>query len=282
MLEPVFTTVSNRFLCHLKYKQPRHLYQLDYTVYMPNLGYTLKKRTKFAKGGRKFNEKGVFTSEFITARHDAFPNIYDEIILIGSNFDNYKKATQFSVHGLKKPHQFNKRKKFKVRPHRAALNANKIYSTLIQLEKPFLYSSKTFYKGGCTEKNFSDIYPSQSIYLPHSINVEITKTKTGAAFEYQTANKLRSAYIRMSIGRYIKLFRFRFIVFNATFNNISVISWRSVLFVEETGDWSLWITDVCKMQWFWFCVILFHQFINEYIYIYVVTFFLQMFKCSEI
>jgi hypothetical protein len=25
-------------------------------------------------------------------------------------------------------------------------------------------------------------------------------------------------------------------VFNATFNNISVISWRSVLFVKETGD----------------------------------------------
>ena len=27
----------------------------------------------------------------------------------------------------------------------------------------------------------------------------------------------------------------RVIVFNATFNNISVISWRSVLLVEETG-----------------------------------------------
>jgi hypothetical protein len=27
----------------------------------------------------------------------------------------------------------------------------------------------------------------------------------------------------------------RFIVFNATFNNISAISWRSVLLVEETG-----------------------------------------------
>jgi hypothetical protein len=26
-----------------------------------------------------------------------------------------------------------------------------------------------------------------------------------------------------------------FIVFNATFNNISVISWRSVLLMEETG-----------------------------------------------
>jgi len=28
--------------------------------------------------------------------------------------------------------------------------------------------------------------------------------------------------------------RFRFMVFNATFNNISVISWRSVFLVEET------------------------------------------------
>jgi hypothetical protein len=27
-----------------------------------------------------------------------------------------------------------------------------------------------------------------------------------------------------------------FMVFNATFNNISVISWPSVLLVEETGD----------------------------------------------
>jgi hypothetical protein len=27
-----------------------------------------------------------------------------------------------------------------------------------------------------------------------------------------------------------------FMVFNATFNNISVISWQSVLLVEETGD----------------------------------------------
>jgi hypothetical protein len=30
--------------------------------------------------------------------------------------------------------------------------------------------------------------------------------------------------------------RFRFLVFNATFNNISVISWWSVLLVEETGE----------------------------------------------
>jgi hypothetical protein len=34
----------------------------------------------------------------------------------------------------------------------------------------------------------------------------------------------------------LKMYRwFDFMVFNATFNNISVISWQSVLLVEETG-----------------------------------------------
>jgi hypothetical protein len=31
------------------------------------------------------------------------------------------------------------------------------------------------------------------------------------------------------------IIRVRFMVFNATFNNISAISWQSVLLVEETG-----------------------------------------------
>ena len=38
-------------------------------------------------------------------------------------------------------------------------------------------------------------------------------------------------YINSTIG----LFLLWFMVFNATFKNISVISWRSVLLVEETG-----------------------------------------------
>jgi hypothetical protein len=33
-------------------------------------------------------------------------------------------------------------------------------------------------------------------------------------------------------------------VFNATFNNISVISWRSVLLVEETGEYPEKTTDL--------------------------------------
>ena len=35
--------------------------------------------------------------------------------------------------------------------------------------------------------------------------------------------------------KYVGLVWFGFMVFNATFNNISVISWWSILLVEETG-----------------------------------------------
>jgi hypothetical protein len=39
----------------------------------------------------------------------------------------------------------------------------------------------------------------------------------------------------LNVFKRLKNILFRFIVFNATFNNISVISWRSVLLVEEIG-----------------------------------------------
>ena len=45
-------------------------------------------------------------------------------------------------------------------------------------------------------------------------------------------NKLESLYM------YNIIFRVRFMVFSASFHNISVISWRSVLLVEETTDLS--------------------------------------------
>ena len=51
---------------------------------------------------------------------------------------------------------------------------------------------------------------------------------------------MSQAMIRISIGTCIdlvsaKCLYVRFVVLNATFNNISVILWRSVLLVEETG-----------------------------------------------
>jgi hypothetical protein len=39
----------------------------------------------------------------------------------------------------------------------------------------------------------------------------------------------------VGIGFLLRIVGVRVMMFNATFNNISIISWRSVLFVEETG-----------------------------------------------
>ena len=46
---------------------------------------------------------------------------------------------------------------------------------------------------------------------------------------------LRTGIIR-GMYPYHNRARVRVVGFNVTFNNVSVISWRSVLFVEETGE----------------------------------------------
>ena len=46
---------------------------------------------------------------------------------------------------------------------------------------------------------------------------------------------LYSVFIDHMASLFIGMVWFRFMVFNTTFNNISVISWWSVLLVEETG-----------------------------------------------
>lgn len=195
---PVFSTIEDRFLCHMKYQAPPHLYQIDYTVSMPKIGYTFKERTKFAKGDKSFNERGEFHSEFIKTTHNAFPEINDEIILMGTNYRD-KLATKYTIHGIKQPTQFNMRKKFNIRQHRSMDSDINIYSTHVQVERPLLYSTKSFNKGGCLEKNFSTIYPPQPLYLPSRIKVEPSITPTGAGFEYQTANADVPAYVRVSV-----------------------------------------------------------------------------------
>jgi hypothetical protein len=50
--------------------------------------------------------------------------------------------------------------------------------------------------------------------------------------KYVTLQKL-TAKIEHCLN--IDILRVRVMVFNGTFNNISIISWRSVLLVEETG-----------------------------------------------
>jgi hypothetical protein len=52
-------------------------------------------------------------------------------------------------------------------------------------------------------------------------------------YSFSKINKLQKKLIR---NRYFRKIWVGFIVFNATFNNISVISWQLALLVEETGE----------------------------------------------
>jgi hypothetical protein len=66
--------------------------------------------------------------------------------------------------------------------------------------------------------------------LPFLTFIEETDIKNYKLFKYASFCKCIS---KVSKYRYWLV---GFMVFNATFNNISVISWQSVLLVEETGD----------------------------------------------
>ena len=73
-----------------------------------------------------------------------------------------------------------------------------------------------------------------------SLNVPLsTKIIEKPAIQNSTANTIIDLCIYNNIKRSVKstslLSVLRVKVFNATFNNISVISWRSILLVEETG-----------------------------------------------
>jgi hypothetical protein len=62
------------------------------------------------------------------------------------------------------------------------------------------------------------------MYVPRQLNTSLQ-------------NKLMNYFQVVTCKNVFKMaaIQFWFMVFNATFNNISVISWRSVLLVEETG-----------------------------------------------
>ena len=60
--------------------------------------------------------------------------------------------------------------------------------------------------------------------------IRITRKAVSATFKYLSCPIKLSLLITLHLGNGW------FMVLNATFNNISVISWQSVLLVEETGD----------------------------------------------
>jgi hypothetical protein len=69
-------------------------------------------------------------------------------------------------------------------------------------------------------------------FIPESIPWLVAKKKYGEA---KKVTKWAAKINGISFPKHLFV-RVRVMVFNATFNNISAISWRSVLLVEESGE----------------------------------------------
>ena len=81
-------------------------------------------------------------------------------------------------------------------------------------------------------------FPDNSAYKGHNIKIYKTCQWQSCWMSTGTPQSMITFHIFDFILKYIDMFLsnypFRVMVFNATFNNISAISWRSVLLVEET------------------------------------------------
>ena len=196
-VEPMFESLQKRYQCHLQYRQPSKLYQIEYEVTMPSIGQTLRKRTHVVKPSNKtYHQHGSFKAGFIMATHNSsLPKIHSEVILVGNRYRDLT-PTKFVLHKLKNPEEFDRRKNFRVRPHRAD-KASNVYSTHAQFERPFLYSSVTWNRGGCFSKNFSQIYPRQHLYTSDAVEIDPTILKSGDQFVYQTAGKVATIKIEV-------------------------------------------------------------------------------------
>ena len=90
-------------------------------------------------------------------------------------------------------------------------------------------------------------YPSHKHYIYNTVERRITKLDE--KFEYTNKHTIRRPGVLQSIQKK----RARVMVFNATFNNIVVIFWLSVLLVDDT-EYSEKTTDLSLTSFFTKCL----------------------------
>jgi len=202
-LEPVFESLKDKFMCHIQYKLPKKLYKVDYYIHIPRINYTSKTRTRVVSPPDKdYHRLGYVTADYLSFFHDTTSTIEDELVVIGRDFDTGDNPQEFKFHLLKKPNDFTKRGKFQVRPYRAGQPyRNSLYSTYVQFERPFLFSTSTWHVGGCLAKNFSQIYAPQPVYSADDISVsEPTIVNNNQQFEYQLTDPGIVPFVRFNLN----------------------------------------------------------------------------------
>lgn len=155
------------------------------------------------------HEKG-HNFDFIRVQHDTRMPVEDSFILIGNHKElkstHGSHMQNFVLRSLKQNHEFSRQKNYFVNNQ-----GSMEHLTAVQIERPFLYSSSSWYKTGC-QKNTSQIFPNQTMFKGEAMRVQARRTDTEKdAFRYQLYLADKSPYIKLSVaGNFLQNYTFAF------------------------------------------------------------------------
>ncbi|XP_012945498.1 uncharacterized protein LOC101861172 [Aplysia californica] len=205
-LFPVFDTMDRQFACHLRYTPPARLYNISYSIRVPSIDFNMSAQnfSVTARSTRE-HERRLSTFDFIHAQHDTRLKIEPEVMLLGDHMELMRHHDSlmkpYTIRRLKSARQMSKQKVFN--------RDSRYHSAYVQFERPFLYSSFSWYRNGC-HKNMSQIYPNQTLYeddltpVTARKNLVSTPDSPGTAhpgFTYQLYHLDREPYVKFFVKR---------------------------------------------------------------------------------
>ncbi|ESP00290.1 hypothetical protein LOTGIDRAFT_173315 [Lottia gigantea] len=193
-LTPFYEKISERFMCHLKYKKPKYLYNVSYSIQIPDYKYVLPEQNfSFTTNSLQSHQTQKHKIDFLNIMHDTRYKLEEEVIVIGKHEDYNEQMGEFQFHPLKDQDEFNTGRGFKTKQDTFFR-----YSTLVQFYRPFGYSSSTWYKDGCL-KNLSKVFPNQTQYKSTSIPVTTKVLNTKKEMQYQMYRSKDSPIVKLTI-----------------------------------------------------------------------------------
>ncbi|XP_050389151.1 uncharacterized protein LOC126808473 isoform X2 [Patella vulgata] len=195
-LSPVFEKIGERFMCHLKYRKPKYLYNVTYVLQIPGSNYVLPQQNfSFFSDSLESHQTQNQKVDFLNVLHDVRYKLEDEVLVIANHKDYSDQMGEFELHPFKSHDEFNQARGYKVKQ-----DAHYRYSTLVQFYRPFSYSSSTWYRDGCL-KNLSKVFPNQTQYKSTSIPVTVKVLNTKKEMQHQMYRSKRSPIVKLSVNK---------------------------------------------------------------------------------
>ena len=195
---PVFRFMAEEFQCHLHYQQPSYLYNITYSLSIPGLGFQVPQQSYTATARTlRQHRRHSDTFHFMQVWHDTRMPFYSDILLKGNHKeleatkDNHMQP--YVMRSVKRNKDFSHRRRFFT-----TKKGDSEFTTAVQFERPFLYSSKSFHRNGCN-KNTSQIFPNQTLHRNDAMRVISKKLGKEGDYSYEISHSDRSPYIKLSV-----------------------------------------------------------------------------------